>query len=132
MPPAPPNPPTQFPRHADGSYNLGDLFVRGEQFVNGYMRVSATKDAMRVEAVSTDDGRVFDAVTLLPPSTPAPSVRRAGGSGTRQGSGSSSGTTSRSTGSSNSSISSGSDGSTSARGLWSALRQFAGAMLTWS
>lgn len=40
------------------------------------MRVTATAEAMRIEAVSSDNGEMFDGVTLQPPA-----ARRSDGSG---------------------------------------------------
>lgn len=56
-----------FPRHANGTYDFPSWVENGAQFVNGYMRVAVSSTGMRVEAVASDDGRVFDSVVIPPP-----------------------------------------------------------------
>jgi len=64
-----------FPRAANGSYALEGWVEYGVQFLNGYLRIQTTPDDMFVEAVSSEDGRVFDSVHIPPPATSkAPSV----------------------------------------------------------
>lgn len=74
-----------FPRHANGTYDFPSWVAHGEQFVNGYMRVAVSSTGMRVEAVASDDGRVFDSVAIPLPtlvgSTHSSSGKRTEGRG---------------------------------------------------
>lgn len=57
---------------------MPDWVAYAVQGVNGYVRVTATADSMLVEAVGTDDGRVFDSATITQ-RQPAPSAAATGG-----------------------------------------------------
>jgi hypothetical protein len=65
-----------FPRGAGGAYALEGWVDYCAQFVNGYVRVATRGEdgTMLVEAVGTDDGRVFDSAVLALPRGP-PSAR---------------------------------------------------------
>lgn len=112
-----------FPRRADGrgGYDLEPWVVAAAQDVNGYVRVAATAAEMRIEAVRSDDGAVFDAVTLR--------ARSSGGgrgsvtkSGSGQGSTSSgSSTTAASSSSGRAGGSGGGGGASRWNGVWAPL-----------
>lgn len=64
---------TNFPIKPDGSYDLPPWIEHAAQFQNGYLRATTAGDSLLVEAVSSDDGTVFDSARLqLPPKTQAP------------------------------------------------------------
>ncbi|GBF92766.1 hypothetical protein Rsub_05135 [Raphidocelis subcapitata] len=56
-----------FPTKANGSYDLPAWIEHAAQFQNGYLRVASAGGSLLVEAVSSDDGTVFDSARLQLP-----------------------------------------------------------------
>jgi hypothetical protein len=75
-----------FPRNADGSYLFASWIKYGVQDVNGYVRVTTDGGStMTVEAVGSDDGRVFDSVKLMRPPPSRANSSAKGGAGSSGG-----------------------------------------------